>query len=789
MMKAGDICRRVIGVALLVIWHSDTAAAIQLSDPELIAISAVVAAVVLVIAVVVLIICCRRVKRLKKKKGHYHQVHESSTLQSLYPSAKPLPKTFTSNDYSNGKVINGKVTNGKVINGKAVNGKISSGNGQKKIGRSRSDVNDQRLYVVPEWRRQQDMRNGSYVTGVHRSTSNASATSTGIWTSNPTLTRGMYQSYVTVTSTGTDVGQPRRPFGSVPSIPDKRPSTKHRELNHHRVSAPPVVNTATWEKQKSSKLHQPPKNDLTRVEEDTKELLPTSSSEDTSSDRDHQIVARAYSNPAYLKDPDESGSTGRSVGQESPFIAKVYSDYQLPKDCIRSPRSDQEQHTVVAKAYSNSIAEVKGVKRVTDIKRHSSSPTKLAGVHVARAVVRHSSSLDSNGEPRYARPQDALDVITYKDAGGGTTPGEKNVKRLGRSRSGKDKKGKDKKSRHSTGQMISKHGKRGSFNVSQSSADFEGYIHDSYEDVVYMPNGSHSRLISPSNSNKQSKQRLWKSKQKASTSAEKTKKKDEASGSYTKNHNNLFLKIDGHRVEPNPEGVVRSLPSVATSMGDSGSDRREESTEPPSENSDRSSTVEPISESSSVRESAAANDTQKSLDANGTAPALDDPNAIYSAPIKRERRQSGETKPELIVDDSPLTPMPPPVPPVTELREEPLSPAPPPVPPITKLREEPLTTSINAALPVTQLDEKPITTASPVTQLEEKPKLTTPISVRQAARLMEDPRTPLPSPSIAAKNRNNNDGDGISTGKNVIGDAFKFLEDFDDLSLDAEDRL
>ena len=151
-------------------------------------------------------------KRLKKKKGHYHQVHESSTLPSLYPSTKPPAKIFTSDEYSNGKVINGKV----------INGKVSNGNGAKNLVRSRSDVNDQRLYVVPEWRRQQDMRNGSYVGAVHRSASNASATSTGIWTSNPTLTRGMYQSYVMVTSTGTDLGQTRRPFGSVPSIPDSK---------------------------------------------------------------------------------------------------------------------------------------------------------------------------------------------------------------------------------------------------------------------------------------------------------------------------------------------------------------------------------------------------------------------------------------------------------------------------------------------------------------------------------------------------------------------------------------
>ncbi|KAK2155092.1 hypothetical protein LSH36_249g01017 [Paralvinella palmiformis] len=801
-MEVSVICQG-FGVFFLVLWQSDTvAAANQLPRETQILISSVIAAVLVSIAIVVLIICCRRVRRLKKKKGHYHQVHETSTLQSLYPVSKPTPETFITNGYSNGKIINGS--------------------GHNKIGRSHSDVIDQRLYVVPEWRRQQNMRNGSYVSPVHRSASNASATSGGIWTSNPTLTQGMYQPYVVVTSPGNNKGHTR--FGSAPNLPET------------------LIETQTLEK--SSKTHQPAKNDLARVEEDTKELLPTSSSEDTNSDKDHQIVARAYSNAAYQKEQDECDPVSRSVDHESPFVAKVYSDYQLPKDYIRPPHGSQEHHTIVAKAFSSSMADTKTDKKVSDIKRHRSSPTKLAGVHVARVVVRHSSSFDSNGEPRYARPQDALDVVTYNDDG--TAQRKKDHKQIGRSQSGKEKKKlyqpaasnghKTKKARQSSRKvMASKSGKRGSFNVSQSSTEIDGYIHNSNEDVIYMTGGSSSRLIptpdkhsTHGNASKQSRQINTKKKTKGASSTDKSKRVEENSGSggAPKNINNLVLNLDAvHRVEARPNDILQFASTSTGSTGECSSERRG-STEPRSDHSDSCSFVEPISESSSIRRVVVlhTNDGEKSI---GAVPAgvQDDQNAIYSAPIKRERKTSGDrSKPS--VTDSPGTPMPPPVPPITELREEPLTPAPPPVPPISELRrEEPLMPAPPPVPPITKLREEPLTPLSPVILSVGDPSTDASPTRLPTTGLPDDPPSPLPSPLGIIKNRHNNDGDGISTGrhvakafefletytvtsrddpednasvitsatgregKSVIGDAFKFLEDFDDMSLDAEDRL
>jgi hypothetical protein len=148
----------------------------------------------------------------KKRKWDYQQFTEPSTLQSLYHTSKSpaaeIPK-------ANGHVHDKHLSNGKVVTGMAV----------PKIGRSRSDAYDQRGHVVPEWRRQQDKRDG--VNTRHSNGSDGSVP-TGIWTSNPTLTQGLYPSYVMVTPSGNAKGHLGVPYGSAPALHARKCS--HREF-------------------------------------------------------------------------------------------------------------------------------------------------------------------------------------------------------------------------------------------------------------------------------------------------------------------------------------------------------------------------------------------------------------------------------------------------------------------------------------------------------------------------------------------------------------------------------
>ena len=460
--------------------------------------------------------------------------------------------------------------------------------------------------------------------------------------------------------------------------------------------------------------------------------MPGSSSEDTSSERDQQTIARAYSNAAYQKDreltpskaseltlnraspssktsskasaPTKYTSPTKTPGQDGPFVAKVYSDYQQPKDFLPRPKTEQEAGKV-ARVFSSygsdsTINRNSTPDSYTSSRGGHSGSSVTAGVHVARATVSQSSSLDSTGEPKYAKPQDALNKMTHSDW---ILYSKKDGRPVARSQSSKEKTKKyfvplesnAKKAQRSSSHVVGTYGAvvNGNASVqvaSRSSTELRGPYPNRHGKGVYMRNPSDSRIQAGDrprpvsmDSGKVSKDRDNKNKKKRNSSAEDKHRKPSKMDARAKNNHNLILDIKAAnnetragQVAPVVPASVQQVPRVhAVTPARPQSLTIPEAIEVQSNHSN--DVVSPIPELSSADE----DDPVIRQPPSHPSPAVlvdevtaeEDPHAIYAAPTKAKSRPNS-----MLVDippESPLSPKPPPVPPITKLRDESFTPA------------------------------------------------------------------------------------------------------------------